>query len=108
MDVGLHRAEWQGQYFGGFLVGASLDMTQEDAGSILRSERSNRSLDGATELLGLHRIEGGFLPGTDLERRGLHGFRRLGMGGPIEREGIQLPAAQMIDGRVIADLEDPG
>ena len=51
---------------------------------------------------------GDLLSRPDLERRGLHRLGRLGVGRAVERQGVELPAPQVIDGRVVGDLEDPG
>ena len=58
--------------------------------------------------LRLHRVERRFLPRADLQRGGLHRLGRLGVRRAVERERVQLAPAQVIDGRVVGDLEDPG
>src|SRR5829696_4690107 len=108
MDVGLYRAERQIQDFGYFLVRATFDMPEENAGAVLGPEGSDGRFDGATQLLGLNRLEWRFLTSSDLERGGLHGLGGFRVRRAVEREGIQLSPAKVIDRRVVPDLEDPG
>ena len=63
VDIGLHRAEREIQDFGDLLVGAPLDMAQQNAGAVLGPERPDRRLDGATQLLGLDLVERRLLRG---------------------------------------------
>src|SRR6185437_9029833 len=86
----------------------SLDVAEQNAGAVLGPERSDRRFDGTPQLLGFHRVQRTLLPGSDLERGGLHRFRRFSVRRAVEREGIQLAPSEMIDRRIVGDLEYPG
>src|SRR6476646_4379379 len=108
MDVRLHRAERQVEHLGNLLVGPSFDVAEENAGAVFGQETANSGFDGAAQLFGLDGIERSLLPRANLQSRGLHRFRGLGMRRAVQGEGVQFPAAQVIDGRVVGDLENPG
>src|SRR6266550_3471108 len=108
VDVGLHRTERKVQYLGDLLVGAALDVTQQDARPVFRPEPADSRLDRAAQLLRLDGVQRRLLPCADLQRRGLHRLGSLGVRRAVERERVQLPAPQMIDRGVVGDLEDPG
>jgi hypothetical protein len=88
MYVGLHGAEWEVEHRGDFLIGAALDVAQQDARAILRPEPSARALDLAAELPPQSSLEGGLLAVAELERRGLDGLGRRRVGRPVERETL--------------------
>ena len=82
-------------------------MTQQNAGPILGSELRDGALDGAAQLPGLEFLEGSLALISHLEGRGFDLFRCRGVRRPVERQGVQLAAPQVIDRRVVGDLEDP-
>ena len=108
MDVGLYRAERQVQDFGDFLVGPPLDMAEKNAGAVLGPQGAYRRFNRPAQLLCLDSIERGLLPGADLESGGLHGLRRFSMRRAVERQSVQLPPTEVINGCVVPDLEYPG
>src|SRR5712692_1573093 len=108
MDVRLHRAQRKVQNFGDFLVCPALHVAEQNARAVLGPEPRDRLLDLPAELPRLHLVERGLLPVADLERRRLDRLRRLRVRGTLERERVQLAPPEMIDGRVVRDLEDPG
>src|SRR5574337_1890615 len=105
VDVGLDRAERKVQDFGDFFIRPPLDMTEQDAGAVLRAERSDRLLNGAAQLPRLDFLQRRLLPVPDLQRRRFDRLRGGGVGGPLEREKIQLAPPQMVNGGVVRDLE---
>src|SRR4029077_14832566 len=108
MDVRLHRAQRKVQNFSDFLVCPALHVAEQNARAILGAEPRDRLLDLPTELPRLHLVERGLLPVADLEGRRLDRLRGLRVRGALEPERVQLPPPEMIDGRVIRDLEYPG
>ena len=75
MDVGLHSPQWQVERLGNFFVRQTLDMTEQNAGSILGSELRDGTLDGAAKLAGLEFLERRFALVADLQGRRLDFFR---------------------------------
>src|SRR4051812_2771098 len=57
VDVGLNGSQREVQSRRDFLVGPALDMSQHDAGAVLRPETGDRPLDGAPELARLQLVE---------------------------------------------------
>src|SRR5215210_6450399 len=57
VDIGLYRTEWQVENVGDFFVRAALNVPEQNAGAVLRSEGSNGSFDGTAQLFGFDRVE---------------------------------------------------
>src|SRR6478672_3011048 len=57
VDVRLDGPEWQVEGGGDLLVGASLDVTEHDAGSVLRAQAGDGPFDGGPQLLRLDLLE---------------------------------------------------
>src|SRR5215213_5403970 len=83
MDIGLYRAQRKVENFRDFFVGATFDMPEQNAGAVLGTQCADGCFDGPAELLCFDRVERGLLPGSDLERRGLHRFRGFCMRGTV-------------------------
>jgi hypothetical protein len=60
------------------------------------------------QLSGFQLVERALADVADLERGGLLAFGRDGVRSAIQRQQVGLPPPQVIDGRVVGDLEDPG
>ena len=72
MDIRFDGAQREIERGGDFLVGASLHMTQHDAGAILRAQLRNGDFDGRAEFLGFHLVQSVFLLRLEIERGRFH------------------------------------
>src|SRR5688572_26995865 len=107
VDVGLYGAEGEVEDLGDFLVGSVLDMSQENAGAILRSQAPDRLFDGRPELAGLNFLQRVFSAILDLKRGRVDSLPGGRVRSTLDRAGVQAPAPQVIDGGVVGDLENP-
>src|SRR5829696_5972773 len=108
VDVGLDGAEGEIEGGGDLLVRPALDVSKQDARSVLGPEPGDGPLDRRSQLLGLHLLEGGLRRIGKLDGGGHHRIGGGGVRGAIHAHRIELAAAQMIDRDVVGDLEQPG
>ena len=83
-------------------------MAQQNAGAVFGPEFRDSTFDFPAQLLVFHLLQLVLPPFSDLERGGFDHLGRFGVGRALEREGVELAAAEVIDGGVVRDLEDPG
>src|SRR5438309_92329 len=108
VDIRLHGAQRQVQDTGDLLVGMPFHVPQQDAGAVLGSQPPDGALDGAAQLARLDLLERVFAAAVELQGGRGHLVRRRGVGRPVDRQGVEVALAQVIDRRVVRDLEDPG
>jgi demethylmenaquinone methyltransferase / 2-methoxy-6-polyprenyl-1,4-benzoquinol methylase len=108
VDVGLDGPQGEVQGAGNLLVGPSLDVPEQDAGSVLGAQEGDGALDGGAELFRLHLVQRVLRAVGDVEPGGFYGVGGGRMGRAIHAHGVELTAAEMIDRDVVGDLEQPG
>lgn len=107
MDVRFYCAQGQVEGGGYFLVGPALDVPQENAGAIFGAQLGNGVFDGASELARLDFLERRFVVRPHVDRGCLGFGRGLRVGRAFDADRVELALAEMIDGEVVRDLEQP-
>src|SRR5688500_7244053 len=90
VDVCLDGAEGQIERGGDLFVGLVLDMPEQDASPVLRTQARDGALDLGTELARLDLLQGRLVAGGKLERGRLGEIRGRCVWGAFHAHGVEL------------------